>query len=83
MVSKPGSIPGIPAKRIKRGRGMHKNITCEICGTSFLLDEQELRFYAEQKFVLPKRCPSCRKKQRDRREKLKAKKQEKLMYTGK
>lgn len=39
-------------------------ITCAECGEEFSISEEEAKWYQDRGFVLPKRCPACRKKRR-------------------
>jgi hypothetical protein len=41
-------------------------LTCLDCGTSFVFDEGEQKFFKDKGFTDPKRCPRCRKKVRSR-----------------
>ena len=45
-----------------------KTIVCA-CGQSFAFTEGEQKFYEEKGFEPPKRCPACRAKRRQEREK--------------
>lgn len=46
-----------------------KMIVCMDCGSEFAFTEGEQQFYKEKGFDNePKRCPSCRKKKKQRRD---------------
>lgn len=36
-------------------------IKCKNCGNTFEMAEEEISWYKEKGFELPKRCPECRK----------------------
>jgi hypothetical protein len=39
-------------------------IICKDCKTEFIWTEAEQQYYAEHKFVSPKRCKACRSKRK-------------------
>ena len=45
-----------------------KNIDCADCKESFVWDAGEQKFFAEKDFTPPKRCPACRKKKKEQRD---------------
>ena len=45
-----------------------KVLTCQDCGKEFVWTAKEQKFYAEKGFKYPpKRCPECRKKNREKK----------------
>ena len=41
-------------------------VNCVDCGAGFILTSGERQFYSDRKLNLPKRCPECRRKRRQR-----------------
>ena len=55
------------AKDLAEARRKNKianTIVCKNCGESFDLTVGEVEWYSEHNFVIPTRCPSCRKKRK-------------------
>lgn len=44
-----------------------QTMKCKECGRTFTLTENNVKWYKDMGFELPKRCPSCRKKRRSER----------------
>lgn len=47
---------------------MNKIIKCQDCGKEFVLNESEQEFYKNKNFPEPKRCKTCRKTRKIKRE---------------
>jgi len=51
---------------------MKKEITieflCKYCGNKYYMTEEEIQFYRDKTFPLPKRCPDCRIKKKNENE---------------
>lgn len=39
--------------------------TCKDCGASFVITEDNKKWFEERKLYLPERCEACRKKRKD------------------
>lgn len=51
---------------MKKGEIMTgKLICCASCGYKFFLSEENEKWYEEQGYPAPKRCPKCRKERRE------------------
>lgn len=42
-------------------------IECKDCKATFTMTEEEMKWYKDHDFELPKRCPDCRKKRKQER----------------
>ena len=42
-------------------------VKCRACGKTFEMSKEELAWYHEKGFDIPKRCPECRKIRRGKR----------------
>ncbi len=43
---------------------MRKQVVCKSCGYVFTLTKSEIQFYESKGYNIPKRCASCREKNR-------------------
>jgi DNA-directed RNA polymerase subunit RPC12/RpoP len=46
-----------------------EKFTCVDCGAEFELSAEEMKWYEDKGFTLPKRCPECRKQRKLNRKK--------------
>ena len=44
------------------------SITCKDCKKVFVMGRREVRWYSNRGYPLPKRCPDCRKKRKEAKE---------------
>lgn len=50
------------------GRATSISIKCKACGKVFVMGRREVRWYSNMGYPLPKRCPECRKKRKEAKE---------------
>lgn len=55
------------------GRITTISISCKDCKKVFTMNRKEVQWYSRMGYPLPKRCPECRKKRKEAKERAKEK----------
>lgn len=55
------------------GRIAAISVKCKVCNKVFAMNRREIMWYSNMGYPLPKRCPECRKKRKEAKERAKEK----------